>query len=174
MTDNDTREAVQNSSGKGRRVMLALGLVSLLSGCKTISSAVGLGPKPVTLDWKTLVLRAEDDANANSAVALDIVFVRDTAVLDTLAAMSANKWFAGRADMLRSFPDALTVLSFELVPGQTIKVPDKLWRSADGRGVLAFAGYASQGEHRLRLARDTRGYLIQLGAQDFSAIDLKE
>lgn len=173
MIDNESRGEFPDRADPRRRALLALGLAGLLAGCKTISSAVGLGPKPVTPDWKSLALRADEDANANSAVALDIVFVRDTALLDALTAMPAAKWFAGRADMQRSFPEALTVLSFELVPGQTIKVPDKLWRRAAGWGVLAFAGYASPGEHRARLVLDAPGYLIQLGAQDFSAIDLK-
>ncbi|WP_229217322.1 hypothetical protein [Massilia forsythiae] len=164
--------------GKRRRAMLALGLAGLLAGCKTVSGAVdgarsmvGLGPKPSTPDWKSLVLRADDDANANSAIALDIVFVRDTAALDAMAVMPANKWFAGRADLQRSFPGALTVLSFELVPGQTVKVQDALWRDAAGWGVLAFAGYAGPGEHRARLMLDARACLIELRAQDFSATD---
>ncbi|WP_296948007.1 hypothetical protein [uncultured Massilia sp.] len=163
-----------------RRALLALGAAAVLAGCKTVSGAVdgarsmvGLGPKPATPDWKSLVLRADEDANANSAVALDIVFVRDVAALDALAAMPAAKWFASRADLKRSFPDALTVLSFELVPGQTVRVPGTAWQDASGWGVLAFAGYASPGEHRARLLLETPGYLIQLRAQGFDATDLK-
>lgn len=94
-------------------------------------------------------------------------------MLDTLAAMAASKWFAGRADMMRGFPAALTVRSFELMPGQSIEVQEGMWRSAAEWGVLAFAGYASPGEHRLRLALDARGYLIRLGAEDVGAIELK-
>ena len=74
----------------------------------------------------------------------------------------------------RSNSEALTVLSFELVPGQTVKVPDELWRGVAGRGVLAFAGYASQGGHRISLTPDTGGYLIQFDAKDFSATGLKK
>jgi type VI secretion system protein len=180
MNDNKNMGSLLNPAAARRRDLLVLGLAALLAGCKTVSGAVdgarsmvGLGPKPVTPDWKSLALRADDDANANSAIALDIVFVRDTAVLDALAAMPATKWFASRADLQRGFPDALTVLSFELVPGQTVKVQDKLWRDAAGWGVLAFAGYPGPGEHRARLLLDAPGYLIQLGAQGFSAIDLK-
>ncbi len=172
MTNNISKSSSLTSRSLQRRGLLVLCLGGLLSGCKTLSGMVRLGPKPVTPEWKSLALRADDDANANSAVALDIVFVRDTAVLNALTKMPAVKWFAERTDMQRSFPEALTVLSFELVPGQIIRVPDKLWRDAASWGVLAFAAYASSGEHRIRLTLDTPGYLIQLGAEDFNAIDL--
>lgn len=165
-----------------RRCMLslALSLALALAGCKSIGSAfdgaksmVGLGPAPTTPSWKSLALRADEHANANSATALDVVFVRDAALLESLLSMPASKWFASRAELQRSFPDALTVLSFELVPGQAIKVPDRQWRDAAGWGVLAFASYTDAGEHRARLALDAPGYLIHLGAHSFSAIDLK-
>ncbi|MGI4721120.1 MAG: hypothetical protein ACRYGO_08020 [Janthinobacterium lividum] len=155
-----------------RRAVLALGLACLLAGCKMAYSAAGLAPAPATPDRKTLTLRAEHDANAGSPVALDIVFVRDAAVLDTLAAMPASEWFPGRADMLRRFPETLTVWSVELLPGQVIEAPGELWRNAAGSGALVFANYASRGEHRIRLALDTRSYLIRLGAEEVGAIEL--
>lgn len=152
--------------------MLALGLACLLPGCKAVSSAAGPTPQLAPPEWKTLSLRTDNDANANSPVALDIVFVRDAALLDTLAAMPASKWFAGRADMVRGFAGALTVWSLELLPGQSTEVEDRVWRSVAAWGVLAFADYASPGEHRLRLALDARGYLIRLGAEDVAAIEV--
>lgn len=177
MTIERTRDGSVSCAGASmlrcRRAVLALGLACLLAGCKTVDGAAGLAAAPATPDWKTLTLRAEHDANGDSAVALDVVFVRDVALLGTLAAMPASEWFAGRADMRRRFPEALTVLSFELVPGQVIEAPDELWRKAAGWGALAFASYASPGEHRIRLALDTRGYLIRLGAGDVGAIELK-
>ena len=98
MTNSDNSGILQNPSGMNRRAMLALGLVCLLSGYKTEASAAGFGPMPVMPGWKTLVLRAENNANAGSPFAFDIVFVRDAAVLLTVAAMSASKWFAHRED----------------------------------------------------------------------------
>ena len=47
---------------------------------------------------------ADADANLNSPVALDLVFVRDLATLDKLQALPAARWFATRADLQRSFP----------------------------------------------------------------------
>lgn len=163
-----------------RRSLLMLGAACLLPGCGAVSGVVdstknmiGLGPKPVKPDWKTLALRAEEDANDNSAVAVDIVFIKDQAVLDALLAMPAAKWFSTRADLQRSFPEALAVLSYELVPSQAIKVGDKLWRDQAAWAVLVYANYSSPGEHRARMLLNTPGYVVQLGALSFSASDLK-
>ncbi len=159
-----------------RRRLLMLGVACALSGCGVVAgtrSLLGLDPKPVTPDWKSLALRADDDANANSAVAVDVVLVKDLAVLDALQAMPATKWFATRGDLQRSFPEGLTVYRYELVPGRTIKLNSKLWNEPKAWAALVYAGYASPGEHRARLLLNTSGYVVQLGAQGFSASELK-
>ena len=160
-----------------RTVLIGLVATSLtLSGCGVVSGArsmLGLGPKPVGPDWKTLALRAADDANANSALAVDVVLVKDAAVLDSLMAMPASKWFATRADLQRSFPEALTVYSYELVPGQSIKLNDKLWRSEKAWAALVYASYSTPGDHRARMLLTAPGYVVQLGAQGFSAGEIK-
>ena len=154
-----------------RRSLLMLALASVLPGCGMLG--LGLKPKPVTPEWKTLALRAADDANANSALAVDVVLVKDVAVLESLLAMPASKWFATRADLQRSFPEALTVYSYELVPAQTIHLNEKLWRDQAAWAALVFAGYATPGEHRARMLLTSSGYVVQLGVRDFSASEIK-
>ncbi|MDQ2822320.1 MAG: hypothetical protein M3Y65_18385 [Pseudomonadota bacterium] len=65
-------------------------LLLLCTGC----GMFGGGPKPVKPAWKTLALVAARDANANSPLAVDVVLVRDTRLLDTLLALPAAKYFA--------------------------------------------------------------------------------
>lgn len=166
-----------------RRRMLKLGLAGLapfvaagLSGCGIVAGTralIGLDPKPVTPDWKALALRADDDANANSALAVDVVLVKETAMLDSLLAMPSSKWFSSRSDLQRSFPDALTVYPYELVPGQVIKLNSKLWDGQKAWAALVFASYTTPGEHRQRLLLNNGGYVVQLGAQGFSASEIK-
>lgn len=159
-----------------RRALLGAALAGLLAGCGAVSglkSMVGLGPKAVTPDWRTLSLRAADDANGNSALAVDIVMVKDLALLDALMTMPASKWFASRADLQRSYPEGLAVLSFEIVPGQTIRIDARRWRDHAAWAALAYAGYGAAGAHRARLLLESPGYTIQLGALDLTASDLK-
>ncbi len=159
-----------------RRGMLMLALGGVLSGCGVVAatrSLLGLTPKPVKPEWKTLALRAADDANANSALAVDVVLVKDATVLESLLAMPAAKWFATRADVQRSFPLALTVYSYELVPTQIISLNEKLWRDQSAWAALVYASYAGPGEHRARLLLTSSGYVVQLDVQGFSASEIK-
>ena len=159
-------------------VLLCLGIV--LSGCGTVGSivdsaksAIGLGPKPVAPDWKTLVITTADDANANSALAVDLVLVKDPAMLESLLTMPAAKWFAMRADLQRTFPEAMTVYPYELVPSQSIQLTEKQLGSQRAWAALVFANYASPGEHRERLLLNTQGYVVQLSAQAFRVSEIK-
>ena len=145
-------------------------VLALLGGCGATRAL--FGPSMASPSWKSLTLRAADDANSNSAVAVDVVLVKDPAVLDSLLAMPASKWFASRAELQRTFPEALTVYPYELVPAQTIK-NDKKWSDQKAWAALVFAGYANAGEHRERLLLNASGYVVQLNAQGFSAKEPK-
>lgn len=140
---------------------------SLLAGCGVMSSA----PKPVRPQWKAVTFAAASDANANSALAVDVVLIKDKAVLDSLAAMSASRYFAAKPDLLRTHPEALTVLGVEITPGQKIHFDRKRIGDAKIWAALVFANYANPGEHRLRLQLDQRACLLQLNAQEFVATD---
>lgn len=165
--------------GRAARASLLLCLVFMLSGCGAFSSvvagtksAMGLGSRPVTPDWKTLLITAAGNANANSAVALDLVLVKDAAMLESLLSMPAAKWFSMRSDLQRTFPEALTVYSYELVPTQLIRMDKKQFGRERVWAALVFARYSSPGEHRIRLLLNTAGYVVQLNAQSFNASDI--
>ena len=179
-TRDDVGSVGKRALARPRRALLLAGLALALGGCGAVSgivagtkSMLGLGPKPVTPDWESLALRADPDANGNSAVAVDVVLVKDQALLDALVQMPAAKWFNSRADLQRSYPEGLAVISYELVPGQTVKLKTAQWREHAAWAALVFAGYAAAGEHRARLLLDSPGYTVQLGAHGFSASDLK-
>jgi type VI secretion system protein len=148
-----------------RRVALCI-LLAQLAGCSMFG-----GPKPVKPAWRSVAFAAAPDANANSAVAVDVVLVKDKAVLDTLAAMSAARYFAAKADLLRTYPDALTALAVEITPGQLIQVERKRYGAERAWAALAFANYAVPGEHRVRVPLDGAACLVQLNAQDFVVTD---
>ncbi|RSZ60509.1 hypothetical protein HF313_19505 [Massilia atriviolacea] len=158
------------------RVLLPLLAAGLLGGCGAVAGAralVGMDPRPVKPDWTTLAIAAADDANTNSALAVDVVLVKDKAVLDSLAAMSAAKYFAARTELQRTFPEAFTVLAVEITPGQVIQLDERRFARERVWAALAYANYANPGEHRERLLLTSRGYVLQLNAQGFVASDIK-
>lgn len=140
----------------------------VLGGCGLMNRE----PKPAAPEWKSLTLVAADDANANSALAVDVVLIKDKAMLDSLAAMPAARYFAGRADLQRTFPDALTVLAVEITPGQVIRLDSARFKDQHAWAAMAFANYANPGEHRARLLLNNNGYLLQLNAQGLVATDV--
>lgn len=159
---------------------VAAGLLAslvLLGGCSALAGAkalVGLGPSPSRPAWTSLTLAAAPDANADSALAVDIVLVKDQAMLGTLAAMPASRYFGARDSLQRTFPDALTVVPVEITPGQTIRIEPKAFGRERAWAALAFANYANPGEHRLRLSLDGKAYVLLLNAQEFSASEIKQ
>lgn len=151
-------------------------VVAMLAMCAALLGGCGLfggEPKAVRADWDQLTVVTESDANGNSAVAVDVVLVRDKALLDKLLAMPASAYFAARADLLRTFPDGLTVLPLELTPGQRIDLDHKRLTRDRAWAALVYANYATPGDHRQRLLLDSSGYRLVLGAQDLVARDIK-
>lgn len=148
--------------------LLALCL-SLLGGCGTVNSVMNLiGFKGTRLAWKEVVIDAAEGANQNSPVAIDIVFALDEASIDRLTALTASKWFSTRADLIRTFPGTVSYKSWELTPGQTLRLPGSTFGSPNVVAVFVFADYLAPGEHRVRVEQLQNGIIVQLGAKGFS------
>lgn len=161
---------ISKASGVALLTALALSGCGALAGAKAL---VGLAPSPARPDWTAVTLAAATDANADSALSVDIVLVKDKALLESLSAMSAAKYFGARNDLQRTFPDGLTVLAVEITPGQLIRLDRARFGKERAWAALAFANYASPGEHRVRLPLDKPGCMLRLNAQDFVASDIK-
>lgn len=166
----------------GRAVSTLLLLACLgLAACGALSkvteagaSLIGMGPpKPAAPEWKSLVVSAALDANDNSPVAVDVVFVRDAALVEALAATPAAKWFAMKADTERSFPDALSQISLELVPSQSLKFDAAALARHRALAAFVFAAYPTAGEHRERLNLGAESYLLHMSARGFKATEVK-
>lgn len=166
------------------QILIATLLASLLSGCSTVGSVTSVlassvantfsgEPRPAYLHWGGLLISTSADANGNSPIAFDIVFVRDQATLEKLQVLSAARWFTTRQEWQRIFPDTLIVRSLELVPDQTLRLTESELGSPLVAGVLLFANYATAGEHQARLSLQTDGALVRLGPADFTVINYK-
>lgn len=160
-----------------RTVFLKLALVAMatctFAGCSTVTSTVGkvmtaVGFKGTRLAWKEVLITAGDGANLNTPAAVDVVLVLDEAALEKLAALPASKWFQTRADMLKTFPGSYIYKSWEVSPGQTLRLPGSAFGSPSVVGVFVFADYLTPGEHRMRVDDLQNGIIVELAARDFS------
>ena len=126
-------------------------LVAQLAACGS------LFPKGTRVDWSELTLSAAPNANQNSPV--DVEMVLDEAMLARVTELTAAKWFGARADLQKTFPQSLSYLSWELVPGQTIRVPSSAIGSPRVAAVLVFANYTTPGANRVRV-EDLKGAVV--------------
>jgi type VI secretion system protein len=122
---------------------------------------------PPSIGTRQLVLDAAPDMNDDSALAVDLVFVRDAELADRLAEIPAAEWFQRREQLRRDFPKGFEVLSFELVPGQTLPpVAVEDVRRGTRKG-LVFADYHAPGEHRAQFGHLPRAVVV-LGKESFT------
>lgn len=160
-----------NRRGRGwkglRSVGGALWLIYplMLAACSSVS---GMWSGPPSLDWRGMHIAVDSRANQNSPVPIDIVFVMDKTLLERLNDLPATKWFSGRNEWAKTYPNRIEFKSFELTPGQNIDVSADQFGVKHAYAVLAFANYLDAGEHRARVDQFPKGALVQLGANDIS------
>ncbi len=148
-------------------VWLLMSVVLFISGCSLFSKT----PSPVTPDWQSIVVAADEDANANSPVAIDIVLALDQNMVESLLTTSASKWFATKGDVQRTFAKSIIVFSYEIVPRQSVKLDHQALSANKILGAFVFADYSTPGDHRQRLALNSAGYVLQLETRDFRAFE---
>lgn len=144
----------------------SLGLVVQLAGCALPGFLTFKGTK---LGWSQVTLTAAPSANQNSPIAVDVVLVFEDDMLERLVELPATKWFSARVDLRKTFPKSLSYRTWELVPGQTIRVLGDSFGSPRVVGVLIYADYATPGAHRLRLETLEGAIVIRLDNQTFDA-----
>lgn len=151
----------------GWLALLCLAGLSGLAGCSM------LFPSGDKVKWDQLTLAAGEEANNDSPIAVDVVFVTDKTLLARIAELPASKWFAVRDDLTGTFPDAIRYQSWELVPGQRVVVPGDKLRGPRVAGVFVFADYPGPGAHRMRIERFDGRLVVQLGDNAFSISSVK-
>ncbi|PLZ00095.1 hypothetical protein CY652_22900 [Burkholderia sp. WAC0059] len=118
--------------------------------------------------WSGLALVASRDANDDSPIAVDLVFVSDDAMLARVSGLSSAQWFDTRSDLAATFPKSVRYLSWEIVPGQRIEVPAAALRGPRAAAAFVFANYASPGAHRVRLQQFSGRPALMLEGRTFT------
>lgn len=159
--------------------LTAMWVLGAVSGCAMVggvanvvaSSTANLfsgATNPSFLDWKAVTMVAASNVNQNSPLAVDLVFVRDAATLEKLLTLTAAKWFASKDELLKTYPNTMTIKSWELVPQQVLQLREEALGSPRVAGMVLFADYLSPGDHRAQLPLGREAFLVALGARSFS------
>jgi type VI secretion system protein len=149
--------------GQSRPVFHALAMVLALAlaGCKTPSF---LCLKTSGLD--AITINSSPETNAGRPIAVDLVFITDKTVWQSMSKLKARDYFAAREQLRRDFPKGYRAISWELQAGQYV-TQTATSAPCNLIGTLIFADYASEGEHRMAL-RNVKGGTLVLGADDFT------
>jgi type VI secretion system protein len=136
----------------------------LLSGCGLFSAS-----PPVRLSTVSFQVAAQ--ANDDTPIAVDLVMVGKRDIVDTIGQLNAADWFARKNQLRRDYPDQLSVMDWELVPGQGVPAtkvePDrKAWAA------YFFAAYAAPGAHRAAVT-NLHDVDVTLGPDDLTVNEQK-
>jgi type VI secretion system protein len=137
----------------GAAVLMALAL----AGCGTDSR----------ISTRTVDMDVAPNANADNALAVDLVLVFDTTLVPSFAELTAANWFKNRDQLKLANPTGIEVQSFEVIPGQKGPRYKVTGRGNDALGAFVFAGYDTPGPHRARID-GMPAVLLRLGEKDFA------
>lgn len=117
-------------------------------------------------------MSVDPKANQNSAVAVDLLLVRDKNLAGELMKTTAADWFARKAQIKLDHPnpDDLAVHEWEWVPGQLVE-PSQLPLKPKPRAAFVFAKYAGEAPNRVRVD-PSKGINIRLLADHFEVMPL--
>lgn len=103
------------------------------------------------LTINSVTIYTDQDANQNSAIAVDLVVLHDQNLANSLGKMSASQYFSSTTQLLLDNPTLLDIWHWELVPGQVVQVfsPETSNKAYAG---YVFANYLTPGDHRLKVA----------------------
>lgn len=116
---------------------------------------------------RTVDMDVAPNANADNALAVDLVLVYDTTLLASFAELTSANWFKNRDQMRLANPSGIEVQTFEVIPGQKGPRYKVAGRGNDALGAFVFAGYDTPGPHRARID-GLPAVLLRLGEKDFT------
>jgi type VI secretion system protein len=138
-----------------QKPVFALARLPVYIFCLMLTSCSGMSPDP-DLSVSSVKLVVDQDANDNSATAVDLVVIYKKELLEALQKMKARDYFKASEQIQRDYPGMIKIYRWEVVPGQIIG-PQPLslcsfnFITPCPIGGIVFANYERPGEHRIRL-----------------------
>lgn len=112
-----------------------------------------------------VTVEAPDSINRDTPVAVEVVYVYQPALVDTLSSLTSDQWFERHPDLAWKHPNGFDRWRWEWVPGQSIPTQHLPLRFFT-RGVFVYAGYRAPGAHRAQIP-PYRSFELQLNQNGF-------
>lgn len=139
------------------------------SGLATVpgtTTALRAVPRGAEVEIKDITIKADEDANNNSATKVDVVVAYDEHVFVDLMSMNAYNYYKRLVQLKSDYPNVVEIFSYEVIPGSAL-VSQPIRLTGDSPiGAVVFANYYSNGDHRVRVGRGTHIY-VHLRNTDF-------
>lgn len=156
--------AIRQTARRCGGSVLALGLGAVLVASLLIAGCSTSEPRIKT---ETITFEVAPNANADNAVAVDLVLVYETPLLASFTDLASTAWFRNRDQLKLANPTGIEVHSFEVMPGQRGPRFSVTGRGGDAVGAFLFANYDTTGPHRARID-GLPAVLLRLGEKDFA------
>lgn len=128
----------------------------LLTGCSFITSK----HTPI----RNISVQADNDANESSAIYIDILFLLDNELSNSLP-LTSSEWFASKASLVNQHRSSILVLSVSIAPStsEKLRLPDGYRKAKD---VIAYASYLSKNAQGRYKVSGFKNLLITLSRTD--------
>ena len=151
--------------------------LNFISGCSLLdktflvydSTKEFIFPSGEKLRWDKVSLGVGEQANKNFPIAVDIAMIFEEGLVPKIEKMTASDWFKSKKHILNTFPTGLAIKSWELAPGDSLQVPSNFFGEERIFGVIAFADYFTDGDHRARIDKLEGLILLEFDEESFSA-----
>lgn len=152
---------------KPARVVLALLLSGLLTGCAMIDKLLGIEPKSPLQELRVVTLAG---ANSNSATAIDVVFIYDDLTL-TLLPKTGPEWFANKTALLAATTLSVDVVSLQVQPDWALDGVLLPKRHKQAVAIYSYANYITPGGQPVGKLTPYKCVQLMLGAAGVSYLD---
>ena len=156
-------------------------ILFIVSGCGVLDAPIQayktaknyVFPPGEKLYWKSLDILVRKDANMNYPIAIDIVLLKNEALLNKVLELDSKSWFGQKESVLKIFRKDIEIKSLELAPGDLIKVPKSFFQNQRVFGVIVFANYINDGDYRERIDDLEGVVVIDFDIDNFDAYEIK-
>jgi hypothetical protein len=149
-------------------------IIFLLSACSTLNNVidsslnlVGLGPEN---RLRNITIESAVNSNSQNPVAIDIVFIFDKPLAQSLVNLRSPQWFQQKNAIMLQSAQKLIVISTDMVPGIPAKTVERPNSSKKAVTILFFANYLSEdgqlaaaieGYEQVNIQLNQHQYIIQ-------------